>query len=126
MAEVKNIVNDSEVHASGDVHIGDNITNVSREKPVFSVVNLDVYRESEANRGYILPRFTGWLVQQITGNKLQPIAVFSSMFGFDKVTFIKHLALHLVESVERNNRKFKFKVKGIHAKCRSFWPFIYN
>ncbi|MCB0629928.1 MAG: HEAT repeat domain-containing protein [Saprospiraceae bacterium] len=87
----------SSIIAGRDAHVGDNITNVTVAKPVFSEINLEAY---EGGDEYVSPRFTGQLVSIIQAMKGGKMIVLTGFYGFDKAGFTKHLAAALAEDYE--------------------------
>lgn len=100
-SETKNILMHSSITAGGDMHVGDNITQVTVAKPVFSDINLEAYDEST---GYVSPRFTGRLVAKIKDMKKGKMMVLTGFYGFDKAGFTKHLAYALSEEYENEGK----------------------
>lgn len=95
-------VNDSKNTVVGNeftdshIHVGDNITNIQTEKPTLVSVNLEAY--SEMN--YLSPKFTQKLVNDLLSVGSGKILTLTGFFGFDKASFIKHLAFRICEERE--------------------------
>lgn len=102
--ESKNVVDANDINVGGDFIVGDNITNITTDKPVFSDVNLEAYEKNE----YVSPNFTGQLILKFS-NPLNRLMVITGFYGFDKTTFCKHLALKLVEDLEIKGEKLTVK-----------------
>lgn len=90
----KNILYQSSVYSEGNVTIGDSITNITVEKPIFSDLDFESYEEES----FVAPRFSGKIVSQINAMRMGKLAVITGFFGFDKTNFTKHIAYKLYEN----------------------------
>jgi hypothetical protein len=93
MTTTKNTVIDSTIITEGEIHIGDNITQVTVEKPVFAEISFEEYDETE----FVAPHFTGRIVREISTMRSGKLAVVTGFYGFDKSSFAKHLAFKISE-----------------------------
>ncbi len=91
--EINFTQNSNHGSVNGNVIFG-NQTNIS-EKPLFSEINLDAYDDKE----YISPNFTGQLVLKMNAS-VHNMLVITGFYGFDKATFIKHLAFQIIEDLK--------------------------
>ena len=105
----KNVINQSSVYAEGNVTIGDNITNVTVDRPVFSEISFEDYNEDE----YVAPRFTGKIAGEILAMNKGKIGVVTAFYGFDKTSFTKHLAYKIQESYLSKGIDLKVKISFI-------------
>ena len=104
----KNAFQHTNIEADGDIHIGDNINNVTVEKPVFSEVNLEAYSEGY----YVSPSFTdvfAGIIYDTFEKGHPPFFVITGFFGFDKASFTKHLGLKVLEKLEDRGKNAKVK-----------------